>query len=140
MSDSVKNTPSQSIEIVDPEGSCKKDNHESVCKHIHCAYCHLDNCCTCEECKYEEMDPGGSCKKDNSKPVHRFGGLRMNKKLKELARVLIENGQNWLCFVSAEDEDVILHLEDYFYEEGYKFTIHEVNFVCYEMKKRMGVF
>lgn len=38
MSDGVKNTPSQSVEIVDPEGSCKKGN---------------------------------------SKPVHRFGGLRM---------------------------------------------------------------
>ena len=30
MSDSVKNTPSQSIEIVDPEGSYNKDNTDEV--------------------------------------------------------------------------------------------------------------
>ena len=67
---SEKNTPSQSIVKVDPEGSCKKDNLEPVCKCIHCAYCHLDNCCTCEECKYEDIEPEGSCKKDNQSQVN----------------------------------------------------------------------
>lgn len=30
MSLSNNSTPSQSVEIVDPEGSCKKDKHESI--------------------------------------------------------------------------------------------------------------
>jgi hypothetical protein len=29
------------------------DGEPQECLHIHCAYCHLDNCCTCEECYIE---------------------------------------------------------------------------------------
>jgi hypothetical protein len=64
--------------------------------------------------------------------------MRMNAKLRELTRVLIENGQNWLCFISCEDDDIVSHVNDYFYDDGFEYTIIEINWVCIEMKKRLG--
>lgn len=60
--------------------------------------------------------------------------IRMNMKMMQLAKVLVFQGIHWLDAY----HDKVVHVNDYFYEEGIEFTLEEIEFVERWLVKRVG--
>jgi hypothetical protein len=61
--------------------------------------------------------------------------MRMNKKLNELKNFLIFEGVSWL---ERWGDDVVLYVNDTFYNDGYTFDNEEIEYVKEWIYKKTG--